>query len=184
MKHTLLLLVLLAGWIGSTAQAQVLNSARSLPGRTFVLAGAPVVFNNDGANALAMFVMGRYGVGTGLDFEARAGFFEDGTLVGGSVELGLRPGPPYVSLMTGLHVQNDLAFDGGLNIAYPLSETLDLYGGIDFDLIFDDDPDLPTWANLGIDVMFIEQVHFLAEFNLGVNEISPNIWGASFVFHF
>jgi hypothetical protein len=183
MRRTFLLLVLVSG-VSSATSAQVFNSARSLPARTFVLTGAPVVFNNEGMNELALFAMGRYGVGNGLDFEFRAGFFEESTYVGGSIELGLRAAAPFVSLMTGLHVQDALGFDGGLNIAYPISETLDVYGGLDFDLVFDEDPDLPTWLNLGVDVMFIEQIHFLAEFNLGLNEISPNIWGAGFVFHF
>ncbi len=184
MKRILLLVAFLSVAAIPTASGQVLSSARSLPARTFVLSGAPVVFNNDGVNSLGLFVMGRYGTGNGLDVEFRSGFFEEATYVGGNIKLGLRPAAPFVSLMAGLHVMNDLGFDGGLSVAYPLSETLDLYGGIDFDLIFDDDPDLPTWVNLGVDLMFIEQIHFLAEFNLGANDISPNIWGASFVFHF
>gem|GEM_PF-2769262 len=184
MKRIIFLVAFLSVAATSTASAQVLNSARSLPARTFALSGAPVVFYDNGVNSLGLFVMGRYGTGNGLDVEFRSGFFEDATYVGGLIELGLRPTAPFVSLMAGLHVMDDLGFDGGLNITYPLSETLDLYGGIDFDLIFDDDPDLPTWVNLGLDLMFIEQIHFLAEFNLGANAISPNIWGASFVFHF
>ncbi len=165
-------------------QAQVFNSARSLPAGAVALIGAPVVFNEGDINDIALFAIGRYGVGNGLDLEARAGFFENDTYVGGSVELGLRGAPPYIAMMTGVHVMGDLGFDGGLNIAYPLSPTFDLYGGLDFDLIFDEDPDLPSWANLGIDVTFVEQIHFMAEFNIGINEISPNIWGAAFVFHF
>ncbi len=184
MKHIIPLVAILSVVATSTASAQVLSSARSLPARTFVLSGAPVVFNDDGSNVIGLFVMGRYGSGNGLDFEFRSGFFEEATYVGGNIRLGLRPAAPFVSLMAGMHVMDDLGFDGGLNIAYPLSEMLDLYGGIDFDLIFDDDPDLPTWVNLGFDLMFIEQIHFMAEFNLGANAISPNIWGASFVFHF
>lgn len=166
------------------ATAQVFNAAQSLQRGSMSLSVSPTVYMKDGFNTIAVFTYGTYGIGNGVDLNVRAGFFEDTNYFGAALEWSIRPNVPYVSLTTGAHVVDDPALDATLNITYPTKNGFDIYGGLDTDLILDDDPDLPAWAFLGVSYHLQSQLDIMVEGNLGLFEIAPHILATGFVFYF
>lgn len=166
------------------ANAQVFNSAQSLQRGSISLTASPTVFMKDGFNTIALFTYGTYGIGNGVDLNVKAGFFEDTNYFGASLEWSLRRTIPYVSLTTGGHSVDDFALDATLNVTYPTRSGFDIHGGLDTDLILDDDPDLPAWIFLGVAYHLQSQLDVMVEGNLGLFEIAPHILAAGFVFYF
>jgi hypothetical protein len=168
---------------GQIAAAQVFNTPQSLQRGSLSLSGSPTVFMDDGANELALFVYGTYGLSNGIDFRVTAGFFETTNYIGGALEWAIRRTAPYISITTGLHRVEDPALDGALNISFPTQNGPEFYAGLDADLVLDDDPDLPAWAFLGVSYPFLDRVDMLLEMNLGLFEIAPHVLAVGFVFY-
>ncbi len=166
------------------ANAQVFNTAQSLQRGSISLTASPTVFMKDGFNTIALFTYGTYGIGNGVDLNVKAGFFEDTNYFGASLEWSIRRTVPYVSLTTGGHTVDDFGLDATLNVTYPTQNGFDIYGGLDTDLILDDDPDLPAWVFLGATYHLQSQLDVMVEGNIGLFEIAPHILAAGFVFYF
>ena len=165
--------------------AQVLNTAQSIQGGSFTMSASPAVYMKDGANELALFVYGGYGLAGGLDLHVRAGFFETSNYVGGALEWTLkRREAPYISILAGAHRRDDPGFDGTMNLTFQTKRGFEWYLGLDTELILDDDPDLPAWIFVGLNHNLIDQVDLMAEFNYGIFEIAPHILAAGFIFYF
>ena len=176
-------LVLLFSTISS---AQVLNTAESLQGGSLALSASPAVYMKDGANELALFVYGGYGLAGGLDLHVRAGFFETSNYVGGALEWTLkRRNSPFLSILAGAHRRRRSWLRRHDEPDLPNSKRLRMVTSDWIPiLILDDDPDLPAWVFVGVNHNLIDHIDLLAEFNYGIFEIAPHILTAGFIFYF
>ncbi len=158
--------------------------ARTIPGGDFTLSGSPTVYIDGGTNEIALFVYGLYGLSGTTNLRVRAGFFESNNYIGGNFEWAIRRGGPAVTFSAGGHYHNDPAADATLNLSGAVRKNLSLYGGLDADLIFDDDPDLPLWAFLGFSIDLLDHFDIVMEFNYGLVEVAPHVLASGFVFYF
>lgn len=167
-----------------SAHAQVMKTASTIPARAFAFSAAPTVYMDGGTNEIALFLFGQYGLSNTTNLRARVGFFETENYVGGNFEWTMRSRTPMVTFSAGGHYVTDPAADVTLNLSAPLDRHLHIYGGLDADLIFDDDPDLPLWVFLGLSYDVLNRVDVLIEFNYGFVEIAPHGLASGFVFYF
>ncbi len=163
---------------------QVHNTAHMLQRSYMSLGASPAVFMDDGVNDIAVFTYFGYGFSDRMNLNVRAGFFENSNYLGANLEWLIRSESPAVTLSTGGHYVDDPGIDVTLNSTFQVARSLDLYAGLDTDLILDDDPDLPAWIFLGGSYHLLDQVDIMAEFNFGIFEIAPHILAAGFVFTF
>ncbi|MEM8485050.1 MAG: hypothetical protein AAF564_05850 [Bacteroidota bacterium] len=185
MSKLLAYLFLLAAFVlPQEGHGQVLKKASTIPGGDFALSAAPAVYMDGGTNDIGLFLYGQYGLGSNTNFRVRAGFFEADNYIGGNFEWTLRRSGPSFTFSLGGHYVNDPAADVTFNLTVPLNKNVDLYGGLDADLIVDDDPDLPLWTFLGFSYSVLDHVDVLLEFNAGIVEIAPHILSSGFVFYF
>lgn len=161
-----------------------MKTSHLIPKGKFAINASPVAYMDEGANELAFFVRGLYGLGKNTNFRVTAGFFETDNYIGGNLEWPIVKKKTQVSLSLGGHYVNDPAVDLTLNLSTPLSRYVTLYTGVDTDLIMDDDPDLPIWGFLGLSYKVINQVDVMVEFNVGTVEIAPHVLASGFVFYF
>ena len=167
------------------AQSQIMQDARSLEqgALSFHLAGA--VFAFDGVSTLTGHARVRYGLSERIDLTLRAGISEvEDTYGGAQLDILMRDEPPFVSLSAGGHFQKDPAVDGTLNATWPLPNNIHIYSGVDFDLVFDDDPDLPAWAFLGTLLPIRRSIDINLEIAVGLVPIASEVFTAGFVFSF
>jgi len=185
MLRTLALIILAATFVFPPgAHAQVMKTAVTLPRGDLSIGGAPTVFIDGAVNEIALFVYGQYGLGNSTNLRVRAGFYETTNYIGGNFEWVFSRASPAVSFSLGGHYQQDPGADATLNFSGALSRYLHLYGGIDADLIVDDDPDLPLWAFLGTSYQLLDRVDIMVEFNYGFVEVAPHVVAGGFVFYF
>ena len=185
MSKTLAVFVLILGFVFPiNGYAQVLKKAETLPRGNFAISGSPTVFMDGNTNDIALFLYGMYGLGANTNLRVRAGFFEADNYIGGNLEWTIRRRTPSFTFSLGGHYQTDPGLDATFNFSTPLNKNFDIYGGLDTDLILDDDPDLPIWVLLGFSYNLLNHVDILAEFNYGIVEIAPHILATGFVFYF
>jgi hypothetical protein len=184
MSKTLAVFLLILGFVlPEVGFAQVLKKAETVSRGDFVISGSPTVFIDDN-NDIALFLYGLYGLGGSTNLRVRAGFFEAENYFGGNFEWTLRRRGPSFTFSLGGHYQNDPGLDATFNFSGQLNNNFDIYGGLDTDLILDDNPDLPLWLFLGFSYDLLDYVDILAEFNYGFVEIAPHILATGFVFYF
>ena len=184
MSKTLAVFLLIVGFLlPRDGFSQVLKKAETLSRGDLAISGSPTVFIDDN-NDIALFLYGLYGLGNNANLRVRAGFFESSNYIGGNFEWTIRRRTPSFTFSLGGHYQNDPALDATFNFSNPLNKNFDIYGGLDVDLILDDDPDLPLWVFLGLSYNLLNHVDIVAEFNYGFVEISPHILATGFVFYF
>ncbi len=178
------LFLLLVFALPMEGNAQLLKKASTIPSGNFALSAAPAVYMDGGTNDIGLFLYGLYGLGNSTNLRVRAGFFEADNYIGGNFEWTLRQRGPSFTFSLGGHYVKDPGVDVTFNLSVPLNKSLDLYGGLDADLIVDDDPDLPLWTFIGLSYSVVEHVDVLLEFNAGIVEIAPHILSSGFVFYF
>ena len=183
-KHLAYLFLLLGFALPMEGYGQVLKKASTIPRANFAISAAPAVYMDGGTNDIGLFLYGLYGIGSNTNLRVRAGFFEADNYIGGNFEWTMRRSGPAFTFSLGGHYVNDPAVDVTFNLSGALGNNVDLYGGIDTDLILDDDPDLPIWAFIGVSYSVLDHVDVLLEFNAGIVEIAPHILSSGFVFYF
>ncbi len=163
---------------------QVVKKASTIARGDFALSASPAVYMDGGTNDIGLFLYGLYGLGNNTNVRVRAGFFEADNYIGGNLEWTMRRRSPAFTFSLGGHYVNDPAVDVTFNLSVELNDMLDLYGGLDTDLILDDDPDLPIWTFIGLSYSVRDHVDVMIEFNAGIVEIAPHILSSGFVFYF
>jgi hypothetical protein len=189
----MLALVLAAG--SAQAQNVLMNSAETINKGNFKIAAFPtLLFGEDGADN-EFGVAGRFGYGftDNFDIEGKVAFFEGLKLYGIDAELWIvKDRPLDVSVSLGAH-KTDLDFvdtsaiDTALIASGNLSENLELYGGLNlsFESLDDIDDSSFTRAYIvpGIEYKLNEDLDFVAEFGIGLNDDSPNYASAGLAFY-
>jgi len=190
---TLALAMLLPG----SAAAQdfgVMNSAETINKGNFKLMANPlVVFGKDDADdEVGVAIVGGYGFTDRVDAEAKVSFFDDLTFIGGDVEVWLVKHKPLdVSVIGGFHVGRADGFNTkGFDITFlgsgHVTPKLELYGGLDISQVsIDDVDDSYTTVHLvpGIEYALSQDIDFVAEFGLGLNDDSNHYISGGIAFY-
>ncbi len=172
----------------------VMNSAETINKGNFKLMANPlVVFGKDDADdEVGVAIVGGYGFTDRVDAEAKVSFFDDLTFIGGDVEVWLVKHEPLdVSVIGGFHVGRADGFNTkGFDITFlgsgHVTPKLELYGGLDISRVsIDDFDDSYTTVHLvpGIEYAISQDIDFVAEFGLGLNDDSNHYISGGIAFY-
>jgi hypothetical protein len=174
----------------------VMNSAETINRGNFKLLANPIVlFGEDNVDSeVGVAIAGGYGFTDRVDAEAKVAFFDDLTFIGGDVEVWIiKEAPIDVSVIGGFHVgMTDGPFDTkALDVTFltsgHVSPRLELYGALDVARVsFDDIDDADaTTVHLvpGIEYAVSQDIDFVAEVGLGLNDDSNHYFSAGVAFY-
>jgi hypothetical protein len=188
--------ILLALGAGS-AQAQnvLMNSAETINKGNFKIAGFPTVLfaEGDGDNQFGLASRFGYGFTDKFDVEAKLAFFDGLKFYGFDAELWLAKGSVDVSVALGAH-KTDLdngtdskAIDTALLVSDHLTPRLELYGGLNMSFESLDNAADTSFTRVylvpGVEYKVTDDLDFLAEFGLGLNDDSPNYVSVGLAFY-
>lgn len=184
MKRTLYTFLLI--FVASIATfAQVSNTATTLSKGSISATINPVILvDND--NDLAFFFLGGYGIAPGLDVGAHLGInYYNDNYFGVDIEYMLQMGSPSVSVSGGIHSTGEIGFDATLNVTVPIERVFNLYGGIDVDIIPENDNNsLPAWVFLGMEFNLKKNISILFEADIEINDNAGTMLGGGLQFYF
>jgi hypothetical protein len=159
--------------------AQVFNSASTLRKKQFSLGLEPALFMN-GDNNLYLFVHGGAGLTSKVDFGLKLGIGDE-LYFGGDVEFRLAR---IVSLSVGAHSFGEFGLDGTLLLSGPISSGVYLFGGLDMDVLLEQDNDqLQLWIPVGVEVSLKRTMSFIFEAEISVTDYY-NVLGGGLNFYF
>jgi hypothetical protein len=134
-----------------------------------------------------------YGVTDSFDLEAKGALFNGVTLLGGDAELWLLKGDIDVSVSAGGHkalVDNGVdstAFDMTGQVTKHLTDRLELYGGtsVSFEWLdnVSDSGFTRVYVVPGVEYKVSENLDFISEFGVGLNDNSPHYFGLGFALY-
>lgn len=186
--------LLLLPVLSSAQDFGVMNSAETINEGNVKLMANPIFVFNDGDNETGVAVSGGYGFTPRFDIEGRVAFYDGLNFFGADAEYWLiRDQEVDVSVAGGFHIgQSDGPFDlMGFDFTFlgsgHVSPRLELYGGLDIATNeFDDDLGDYTTVHLvpGIEYAINEDLDFVAEVGVGVNDDSANYFSAGLAFYF
>lgn len=172
----------------------VMNSAETINVGNVKFLANPIIVFGEGDNETGVSISGGYGFTPRFDIEGRVSFFDGITFFGADAEYWLvRDQEVDVSVAGGLHAgQADGPFDLiGFDFAFlgsgHVSPQLELYGALDIATNeFDDDLGDYTTVHLvpGIEYAINEDLDFVAEVGVGMNDESDNYFSAGLAFYF
>ena len=154
------------------SNAQVFNTATTLKKGAFALGVEPVIYTS--SDDFLLFVHGGYGIKKGLDFGLKAGLGGGDTYFGADLEFSLRKN---ISLAVGAHNYFDLGLDGTLLFNIPIRKDIKFITGVDADIIFSDDSQVPIWIPLGLEVMLRSKMALHFETEISVNDYTHILGG-------
>jgi hypothetical protein len=190
-----LLTVLVLGTGTARAQNFLMNSAETINEGNFKIAAFPtVLLGEDGAdNTWGVATRLGYGFTDSFDVEAKLAFFDGLKIYGADAELWVVKGKTDVSVSLGAHKADfegdfdSTAIDTAVIVSHPIASRLELYGGVSlsFESIDDVDDSSFTRAYLvpGIEYKVGEDLDFVAEVGIGINDDSPNYVSAGLAFY-
>lgn len=167
-----------------TSSAQVYNTAQKLKGGAFHLGIAPILLVN-GDVSPGIFFLGGVGVTHTLDLYINGRFAEnDGSYFGVDLQWALLKSAPFLSLITGAHVGQNLSVDATIDLTFPLGNTVVVYGGLDVNIEFPrDEVVVPAWLFFGPRIYIRRSVAIFMEIDLGLTDYAPSIFGLGFGFY-
>lgn len=160
--------------------AQVFNTGKTLKKGTFLVGVNPVFQGND----LGLYLHGGYGLMKGLDLGVRLGMGLGGSYIGADLEYALLSEKLAVSLTAGGHMHGDVGFDGTLNITIPLAKSTRIFSGLDGDINFGGDVEIPVWIPVGLEVGIRKSIAILIEGDIGITSVAGSIFGGGLTFYF
>ncbi len=166
--------------LASFSHAQVFNTAGTLKPGKFSAGFEPGVYVNGGTSP-NLFLYAGAGIVNGLDFGLKLGLFEHDIYFGGDIEFALGK---LFSLSAGAHSWGDFALDATGLITFQLGKAVDLYTGLDMDVIFANDALIPLWIPIGIEVPLKSYMLFLFESEINVTDVGSHYIGGGLNFLF
>ncbi len=168
-----LFFILITLFISTTTFSQVYNDAKTLSTKTISLGVTPVIQSNNGG--FALFADAGIGFG-GADLDFIVGFGEP-NYFGANIEFMLLRRSPYLSVAVGGHTQGGVVgLDGTLNLSFPITRNVGLYGGIDADMNFySGSTTMPAWFFVGTNIALQRNIEFMIE-------VAPAITNANSIF--
>ncbi|RMH87223.1 MAG: hypothetical protein D6681_15595 [Calditrichaeota bacterium] len=161
--------------MGATAQGQIFQTAEALNRGDFSVGFSPVFFSHRGAEDFSLYVHGALGVDRRLEVDAKLGVGDPATYFGMALKGQLTRTAPHVSISGGFHVFDDFGLDGTANLTFPVNPYVDLYTGLDMDMVFATETFTPFWLLIGTEIAYRRQVNLLLEVELGLNDEAANI---------
>jgi hypothetical protein len=184
--------------LSSAQNFGVLESAETIDQGNFKLLATPIfVFGKHGGSGDNHIVLGAgYGFTPRVDGEFKVAFGENTTLFGGNVEYWMLKNDPIdLSAIGGVHFQNNdfpndvLGLDATLLASKHVARNLEAYGALAlaFNRFIEDRPfDRGfTQAHLvpGIEYAISEQLDFVAELGVGLNDSSRHYFGVGVAYY-
>ena len=164
----------------STVNAQIFNTSGTLKPGKFSAGFEPGVYVNGGTSP-NLFLYAGAGIVNGLDFGLKLGLFENDVYFGGDIEFALGK---MFSISAGSHSWGDFALDATGLITFQLGKAVDLYTGLDMDVIFANDALIPLWIPIGIEVPLKSYMLFLFESEINVTDVGSHYIGGGLNFLF
>ncbi|KAA3609817.1 MAG: hypothetical protein D8M58_08775 [Calditrichaeota bacterium] len=183
----------------SFSNAQIFNSARILKQKRLSLSINPVLINGLVEDDAGIFVHSEYGIGSGMQAAGQLGLGFNQTYWGVLLEKSFVNSFPIISFSGGIHNFENVGLDFTLNFSVPVNNLVDLYGGLDSDLVFADkktfnfrtetwkkesDTQFLTWFFMGAEVVIRNKVHLLFEAEIGIADEAYNLFGTGIKFYF
>lgn len=158
--------------------SQVFNTAKTLkPGKFSI--GLEPAFLIDGDDFM-MFFHGGLGVKKGIDIAVKIGAGGE-TYFGGDIEWALLKN---ISLTTGIHHFYEIGLDASINANIPVKSDVDIYTGLDTDIIFADDLIVPLWIPVGVDIGMSKSIDILLEGEICLTDNAYHLIGGGVAFFF
>ncbi|MBN2524138.1 MAG: hypothetical protein JXB24_12770 [Bacteroidales bacterium] len=179
MMKKIIFLTCLCSFI-TIGNAQVFNTSGTLKPGKFSAGFEPGVYVN-GETSPNLFLYAGAGIVNGLDFGLKLGLFEHDIYFGGDIEFALGK---VFSLSAGAHSWGDFALDATGLLTFQLGKAVDLYTGLDMDVIFADDTLIPLWIPIGIEVPLKSYMLFLFETEINVTDVGSHYIGGGLNFLF
>jgi hypothetical protein len=180
MKKLYYLLFLIITTSNVVVYSQVFNTSSTLKPGIFCTGFEPGIYINNRTDAY-IFLNGGVGITHGIDFGAKVGFGGDEPYLGADIEFSTGK---IFSFSAGAHSWGNFGLDGTALFTFPLSKKTKFYTGLDSDLIFAENFEVPVWIPLGVEISIQRSIFFTfeAEVNL-TNDIGHFIGtGLNFVF--
>lgn len=167
-------------FLATATHAQVFNTGQTLKKGTFSLGVEPVLHVDGGADGLVLFAHGGYGLKSGIDLAFKAGFANP-NYIGGDIEFAISPN---ISVAAGAHQFQHFGLDGTINFNIPIRNDIDLYTGLDGDLLFPDGGDtrLALWVPVGLEVGLRPAMSFLLEAEIELSQ-AYHVFGGGLCFY-
>ena len=163
------------------SQAQVFNTAGTLGKGSFSAGVEPGVYVN-GSSRFSLFLHGGAGIANNVDFGLKLGILEPNIYFGGDVEFAFGK---LFSLSAGAHTFGDFAVDATGLFTFDLGSAVDLYTGLDMDVVFTDNETIvPLWIPIGIEVPIKSSILFLFETEINVTDNAAHYIGGGVNFLF
>lgn len=178
MKRLTLMLSLIG--VAAIASAQVFNTASTLGRNKFSIGLEPSVHVNGPGDGFMMFFHAGYGIKPGIDMALKLGAGNT-TYFGADLEWRLGK---IVSITTGAHNFGDFGLDGSLNLSFPLRGDVDIFTGLDMDIVFADDVLLPLWLPVGVEIGMGRNIGFILEAEVGLTDPAYHVIGGGVAFYF
>ncbi|MBN2486623.1 MAG: hypothetical protein JXB34_11675 [Bacteroidales bacterium] len=163
-----------------SASGQVFNTSSTLKRGRFSVGFEPG-FNINGGSDFTLFLHGGAGLTKGADLGIKVGLLRDETYIGGDVEFAL--GKRF-SLSVGAHSYYELGLDGTALFTFPLKNGVSIYTGLDMDIDFYDEVQLPIWAPIGLEVNMGKNMRFLFEAEINLTDVGYHFLGGGLNFYF
>ncbi len=161
--------------------AQVFNTAGTLKPGKFSAGFEPGVYVN-GSTRFNLFLHGGVGIVKNLDFALKLGIAEPNIYFGGDIEYAFAK---FFSLSAGAHTFGNFALDATALFTFDLGSTVNLYTGLDNDIIFaENETIVPLWIPIGIEVPIKSYMLFLFETEINVTDNASHYIGGGLNFLF
>ena len=166
-----------------TSSAQVYNTAQKLKISAFHLGIAPILMV-DGDVSPGIFLLGGVGITHSLDLYINGRFAENDPYFGVDLQWALLKSAPFLSLITGAHVGQNLSVDATIDLTFPVGNTVVVYGGLDVNIEFPhNEVVVPAWLFFGPRIYIRKSVALFMEVDLGITQYAPSIFGLGLGFY-
>lgn len=166
--------------MGSLLQAQVFNTSSALKPGNVSLGVEPSVYIN-GATDFNLFLHGRVGLTHNVDFGMKLGVMGNEVYLGGDVKFALSK---MFSVSAGAHSWGDFGLDGTALLTFPLTIGVKLYTGLDADVVFANNTEIPLWIPLGLKIGIHRNIAFIFESEIRVTQVGSHFLGGGLNFYF
>ncbi len=177
-KLTILIFALAVSTV--LVHAQVFNTSSTLKRGQFSVGVEPGLYVN-GATDFYLFLHGGVGITKNTDFGLKLGVLGNTTYIGGDVEFKLAK---IFSLSVGAHSWGDFGLDGTALLTFPLTSGVKIYTGLDTDIIFANDVQMPLWIPVGLQIMMNKNMAFIFESEINVTDVGSHFLGGGLSFFF
>jgi hypothetical protein len=173
-KPLCVLFIVFAGM--AFAKAQVFNAGTGLRGNAVSLGFAPTLYNSN----FMLWMHGDIKLKPGADLIARIGFGGE-NYFGGGFKFGLLK---RLAISAGAHYYGDVGLDGTMILNIPIKGDAAIISGLDLDILFPDDIEIPVWLPVGLDVKLSTAISVMLEGDIGLTDNAGDIFGGGLIVFF